>query len=349
MNLRDEFLPWKTLIGQIILDKNRNITSVVNKLDVIDSTFRNFRMEVLAGEDNMIAEVRESGCRFKFDFSQVYWNSRLHTEHDRLVKMFKKGDYVADVFAGVGPFALPASKKGCIVYANDLNPASYKYLQENVTLNKIKTGIYAYNLDGRDFIRKAVEDLDATVISAPVSTPATYRTFDHFVMNLPAIALEFLDAFRGLYRAREPHFRQTPAPVLPMIHCHCFSKSETPEQDVIERAGEAMGHSINPASCTVHHVRKVAPNKDMFCLSFRLSEEVAFGRCAVFRIPETGSSSTVFALCSTDVTRACPPSAKRKDADPNGGETVQGANGVGKVDETEGPASKKVRVEDGSG
>ncbi|RUS15702.1 hypothetical protein BC938DRAFT_476851 [Jimgerdemannia flammicorona] len=54
------------------------------------------------------------------------------------------------------------------------------------------TGIYAYNLDGRDFIRKAVEDLDATVISAPVSTPATYRTFDHFVMNLPAIALEFL-------------------------------------------------------------------------------------------------------------------------------------------------------------
>ncbi|RUP49198.1 Met-10+ like-protein-domain-containing protein [Jimgerdemannia flammicorona] len=63
MNLRDEFLPWKTLIGQIILDKNRNITSVVNKLDVIDSTFRNFRMEVLAGEDNMIAEVvRDPSC-----------------------------------------------------------------------------------------------------------------------------------------------------------------------------------------------------------------------------------------------------------------------------------------------
>jgi len=42
-----------------------------------------------------------------------------------------------DVFAGVGPFAIAAAKKGCIVYANDLNPASYKYLQENVVLNKV--------------------------------------------------------------------------------------------------------------------------------------------------------------------------------------------------------------------
>lgn len=26
----------------------------------------------------------------------------------------------------------------------------------------------------------------------------------------------------------------------------------------------------------IHFVRKVAPNKDMFCVSFRLSKEVAF-------------------------------------------------------------------------
>jgi tRNA (guanine37-N1)-methyltransferase len=44
---------------------------------------------------------------------------------------------LGDVFAGVGPFALPAAKKGCNVYANDLNPVSYKWMVENVKLNKV--------------------------------------------------------------------------------------------------------------------------------------------------------------------------------------------------------------------
>ncbi|KAI8137185.1 Met-10+ like-protein-domain-containing protein [Fennellomyces sp. T-0311] len=184
MNLKEEFYPWKHLIGQVILDKNKNITSVVNKTNSIDTTFRFFKMEVLAGEDNMIAQVKESGCRFKFDFSKVYWNSRLQTEHDRLIQKFKKDEYICDVFAGVGPFALPAAKKGAIVYANDLNPASYQWLNENIKLNKITKGISTYNLDGREFIRKAVEDLQAT--------SNDWKTFDHFVMNLPATAMEFL-------------------------------------------------------------------------------------------------------------------------------------------------------------
>ncbi|CAG8809601.1 8208_t:CDS:2, partial [Gigaspora rosea] len=139
--------------------KNPKIATVVNKTDVIDTTYRFFKMEVLAGENNMIAEVKESNCRFRFDFSQVYWNSRLHTEHGRLLSIFKKGDYICDVFAGVGPFAIPAAKKGCIVYANDLNPASYNYLVENIKLNKVYDKVYPYNLDGKLFISKAVLDL----------------------------------------------------------------------------------------------------------------------------------------------------------------------------------------------
>lgn len=43
-----------------------------------------------------------------------------------------------DVFAGVGPFAIPAAKKGCHVHANDLNPDSVHWLQQNVNLNKVK-------------------------------------------------------------------------------------------------------------------------------------------------------------------------------------------------------------------
>lgn len=67
----------------------------------------------------------------------MYWNSRLHTEHDRLVQMFKPQDVIADVFAGVGPFAVPAAKKGCAVFANDLNPNSAKYLSTNAENNRV--------------------------------------------------------------------------------------------------------------------------------------------------------------------------------------------------------------------
>ncbi|KAG0200783.1 tRNA(m(1)G37)methyltransferase [Mortierella sp. NVP41] len=333
MNLKDEYLPFKNLIGQVILDKNPNLKTVVNKMDSIDTTFRFFKMEVLAGDDNMIAEVRESGCRFKFDFSQVYWNSRLHTEHERLVKMFKPTDAVCDVMAGVGPFAMPASKKGCMVYANDLNPVSYKYMVENKGLNKIKDNLHIYNLDGREFIRKAVEDLEksgyqtpkavptvakgkkgaaakpSTAPAAPEPTPApiatetavdvapaqqqhSFKTFDHFVMNLPATAIEFLDAFRGLFKGREKEIPE-PKTQLPMIHCHCFSKSEKPEDDVRERVEAVMGGKLELDSVKLHWVRKVAPNKDMYCISFRLPAEIAFASDAKRKLEsEADTSST---------------------------------------------------------
>ncbi|KAG0281780.1 tRNA(m(1)G37)methyltransferase [Linnemannia exigua] len=326
----DEIL--RALLPEEIIDEapssfttNPNLKTVVNKTDSIDTTFRFFKMEVLAGEDNMIAEVRESGCRFKFDFSQVYWNSRLHTEHDRLVKMFKPTDAVCDVMAGVGPFAMPASKKGCMVYANDLNPTSYKYMLENKGLNKIKDNLHIYNLDGRDFIRKAVEDLEKSgyqtptavptvskgkkggpkptaAVAAPEPTPApvapvippahNFKTFDHFVMNLPATAIEFLDAFRGLFKGREEQIPE-PKTQLPMIHCHCFSKSEKPEDDVRERVEAVMGGKLELDSVKLHWVRKVAPNKDMYCISFRLPAEIAFASDVKRKLEsETDTSST---------------------------------------------------------
>lgn len=44
--------------GQVLIDKNSGVTCVVNKTNTIDSTFRNFQMEVLAGDGNMVTKVR---------------------------------------------------------------------------------------------------------------------------------------------------------------------------------------------------------------------------------------------------------------------------------------------------
>jgi len=256
-------------------------------------------MEVLAGEPDFIVEVHESNCKFTFDFSQVYWNSRLHAEHERLVKLFDTSDVVADVFAGVGPFAIPAAKKGCTVFANDLNPSSTEYMQKNCTTNKVAERVRITTMDGRAFIRQVLREVAErpfTNVSLIISSkeraklerqrrldPSTAtnipelppkRRIDHFVMNLPATAIEFLDAFNGAFQnlrnAEGAEALYTPK-TMPKIHCHCFTKElerEKAIEDIRQRATQALGYPLEYAS--YHFVRSVAPNKDMYCLCFTL-------------------------------------------------------------------------------
>jgi tRNA (guanine37-N1)-methyltransferase len=143
LNIRDQYLPYKNIIAQVLLDKNPHIKTVINKIDNVGSEneFRTFAYEVLGGPDDLNVEVSEAGCIFKFDYSKVYWNSKLDTEHKRIAGLFKPGEVVADVMAGIGPFAVPAGKKGVFVWANDKNPESYRYLEDAVRRNKVSRAI----------------------------------------------------------------------------------------------------------------------------------------------------------------------------------------------------------------
>lgn len=251
LNLREEQEPYKHLIGQVILDKSPAIRTVVNKVGTIDSTFRFFAMEVLAGEEGTLVEVKEEGCRFAFDYAKVYWNSRLQYEHRRLVQLFKKGERVCDVFCGVGPFAVPAAKRGCIVYANDLNPESIHWLRHNKTLNKIPDArLLIHNTDGRQFIRQSLDTLRGQ--------EGPEAAFDHYVMNLPAIAYQFLDAMAELL---DEGRLGRPA----RVHCYTFVK---PEGSAVANVEEGLGRAVHAESTEAHFVRTVAPNKDMYCVSF---------------------------------------------------------------------------------
>lgn len=142
MNLRDHHLPYKNLIAEVLLDKNPTVRTVINKIDEVgdQNAYRTFSYELLAGDRDMNVEVHEGNCTFRFDYSKVYWNSRLETEHRRLVESFKQGEAICDVMAGVGPFAIPAGKKKCFVWANDLNPDSFDSLENALQENKVSNG-----------------------------------------------------------------------------------------------------------------------------------------------------------------------------------------------------------------
>ncbi|KAL1955733.1 hypothetical protein VTO42DRAFT_8131 [Malbranchea cinnamomea] len=354
-NLRDEHLPYRHIIGQVLIDKQASITTVINKVEEVGlhSKYRTFAYEVLAGDGNMNVVHKEQGCEFAFDFSKVYWNTRLSTEHERLVGIFKEGEAVCDVMAGVGPFALPAGKKRVFVWANDINPHGYEMMKRGAVRNKVDQFVKAFNMDGRDFIPWATKELytrppktvkmqgdevirdprpgspnrmseadkrqkrpDKQKKNQPIVTYTSPRTFDHYVMNLPATAIEFLPAFIGVYAGQEHLFEPHTDRKLPLIHVYCFSTNSddcvAEIKDICERLTEQLGYPFRPEDCKhedeetkaegsnektgesqsstseqpsgrneelelqISSVRLVAPSKRMFRATFRLPKEIAF-------------------------------------------------------------------------
>jgi len=159
---------------------------------------------------------------------------------------------VADACAGIGPFAIPLTSQfeDVIVHANDLNPVSHKYLTINGVKNKCpESRLKLYNMDARLFLRK----LDEEGIR-----------YHRVLMNLLAIAPEFLDVFRGWTGDYEQR---------PMLHVHCFrGKDDAASDDALARCARALGCSFNKEvdEASVHIVRDVSPKKNMLCVSFRL-------------------------------------------------------------------------------
>jgi tRNA (guanine37-N1)-methyltransferase len=264
----------------------------------------------------------EQGCEFSFDYSKVYWNPRLQHEHQLVVDSFKEGQAVCDVMAGVGPFAMPAGKKRIFVLANDLNPYGYERMKYIIKRNKLWGFVEPHNMDGREFIKWATKSLYADpprTASIPLKIPKSQQnknlptkgtkrristerlpttleyssppTFDHFIMNLPATAINFLDAFIGVYAGQEKLFQPRTDRKLPLIHVYCFagnSEDQLAERiEICDRISERIDYKITPEDCAtgsgnkaielaIRDVRLVSPTKMMYCATFRLPAEVAF-------------------------------------------------------------------------
>ena len=105
---------------------------------------------------------------------QIICNLSIKKERNR-----KEGETVIDLFAGIGPFAIPIAKKhqDVKVYAIDANPQAIEYLKKNARLNKVLGRIH--------FILGDAEQ----VVNSKLTGIA-----DRVIMNLPEKAIEFVDA-----------------------------------------------------------------------------------------------------------------------------------------------------------
>jgi tRNA (guanine37-N1)-methyltransferase len=193
------------------------------------------------------------------------------------VSILHHNDLIFDVFAGVGPFAVPASMLGCTVYANDINPESVKWMTINLKSNQSKKSskeYHVFNLDGREFLRTIVLPRIETYQHEIANDKEKHWCLSEnkiiLLMNLPDIALTFLDVISEWLGKEIEGVEQWIIPI--HIHCYTFSKAENREEDIRVRLKAILPQATeDQISC--RFVRQVAPNKDMMCVRITLFDK----------------------------------------------------------------------------
>jgi tRNA (guanine37-N1)-methyltransferase len=163
---------------------------------------------------------------------------------------------------------------GCTVYANDINPECFKWMNINLKKNQPKKFFREYhvsNLDGREFLRTiALPHIEG--YQKEVATDSEKRRYLSnskivILMNLPELALTFLDVISEWLSI---NVGEKNLWVLPIhIYCYTFSKANNREEDIRMRLKEILP-KINNDQISCRFVRQVAPNKDMMCVRISL-------------------------------------------------------------------------------
>ncbi len=159
-------------VCEAIMEIHKSVKTVLVPTTPVTGEFRVRHYRVQCGENRTTTVYKEHGFVYEMDLNKVYFSPRLSTERKRVADQVTDVELVLDMFAGVGPFAIPISRKAMYTIAVDKNPDAYEYLKRNIALNRA-TRIEAVNADARD-----------------VQPP---RPPDRIIMNLPHSAREFLD------------------------------------------------------------------------------------------------------------------------------------------------------------
>lgn len=272
LNLPKHIMPYRYLVGQVILECLSPLRTVICKTDQVRGPYRTYDFEVVAGNESTWVQHVENGVQLEFDVQKVYWSSRLSQERKRLLSLFQPGQVIADAFCGVGALCLQAAKKNCVVLANDWNPDAIASLVDNAKRNNVQ--VTAHCGDSYEFL-----------VDLGLSLDSKSQLPDHVVMNYPLEAPRFLGALRWWPTKRD----DDSAGNGPRVHVYTFArddeKGRTAEESAVEAiashlvvssnfpgttAQQSRAAELDTYGCRVsaHHVRDVAPGKKVYCVSF---------------------------------------------------------------------------------
>ena len=173
-------------LADAIVESALPVRAVLNRASEIQGEERVREWEVLvadatgdergeSGRSPTETVHREYGCEFALDLAAVYFSPRLATERHRVAEQVTAGECAFDMFAGVGPYAVPFATRGATVFATDINGTAIAYLRENAERNGVADRVTAVHGD----VREVAADYEGWA--------------DRLVMNLPHSADAFLE------------------------------------------------------------------------------------------------------------------------------------------------------------
>jgi len=152
---------------------------VAAKVGIFEGEYRTRKLEIIAGENRKETIHTEFGCRYLLNVEEVYFSERLGNERIRISKQVKEEEKILVMFAGVGPYPIliasmkKKENKNVEIYSIELNPVGYKYMVENVRINKV--------------------NIKCILGDVKIETPKLGLKFDRIIMPLPKGAGNFLD------------------------------------------------------------------------------------------------------------------------------------------------------------
>lgn len=179
VEIPDELLEYKELIGKAIATLNKNVKTVLMKRSKRVGEYRVREYEHIYGDDNTEVIHKEYGYLIKLDPTKVYFSPREASERQRIASMVKPNEKILVMFSGVGPFAIAIAKrqpKVSEIICVEKNPIAHSYALENIRLNKLSSKIKCINGDVKEVCPKFGK-----------------KYFDRVLMPLPKGAYEFLD------------------------------------------------------------------------------------------------------------------------------------------------------------
>ncbi len=153
----EQLYDFKREIGEAFLQlETKRARAVLGKTGPTLMNTRVPGFEHLAGDTNTETIHKELGCLFKIDAAKLTFSPGNHFERKRMLSLAKKDEFIVDMFSCVGNLSIPIAVHNSPkqIIAAEINPLAFKYLEENIKLNKVIDRMKAILGDNRVILKE---------------------------------------------------------------------------------------------------------------------------------------------------------------------------------------------------